>query len=133
MNEGQSYLHWVANSLGVYSLLIPIAGLLAFVLTILMVTRGKGTAGALSLLFIVPLPLFVGIYAGIEGAISAYSVIAISDAVPKPSLLAAAISTSLIAPLVGMMFMAPSYVVAMFGLFTRGLSSDDATRSSYPK
>jgi MotA/TolQ/ExbB proton channel family len=129
----QSYLHWLCMALGLkYSLLLPLAALLAFILTLIVVVRGKGPLAGAALVFIVPMPLFIGLYGAIEGVIAMYAVIANSTTQPKPSQLANGISMALATLWVGTLLMAPSYVVAMFGLFVRSLvgNSDRSPPSS---
>jgi len=104
------------------------AGFVAFVLTVIYVVRGRGALGGISLLFIVPMPFFLGIFGALEGVIRAYSVIAISAAAPKPSEIAAGISMALVVPMDGLVCMAPSYIVAMLGLFARSFVDEDVVR-----
>jgi hypothetical protein len=121
----QSYLSWVFHSLGpTYLLLLPLAALLGFVLTLILILRGRGATLGAALTFCVPAPLLVGFFAAINGAISSYMVIATSSTTPKPSEIAAGISTALVSLLIGLLLMAPSYLLALFGLFARSLRSD---------
>jgi hypothetical protein len=90
----QSYLGWMLTSLGAYALLLPLAGLLCFLLALVLV--------------------------------ASYQVIAASATTPKPSDVAAGISTALLAPLVGMMLMVPGYATAAIGAFIRSLAADAA-------
>jgi len=122
----QSMLQWVISSLGFpYAILLPMAGLLAFVLTMIYVLRGRGVLGGISLLFIVLMPFFIGIFGALDGAIRAFSVIAMSDVSVKSSEIAAGVSEALVVPTVGLLFMAPSYIVAMAGLFARSFAEND--------
>jgi hypothetical protein len=111
----QSYLSWMFTSLGVYALLLPLAGLLCFLLALVIVVRGKGPMAAASLILIVHVPLLIGVFGAIHGGIASYQVIAVSATTPKPSDVAAGISTALFAPLVGMMLMVPGYATAAIG------------------
>lgn len=120
----QSVLHWMFTSLGpMYSLLLPLAALLSFIFVLILLFRGKGPMAAASLILIVHVPLLIGIFAAIHGAIASYTVIAMSEATPKPAELAEGISTALFAPLVGMFLMIPSYVTAAIGSFVRSLTA----------
>jgi hypothetical protein len=126
----QSYLAWMFAALGPYALLLPLAGLLCFLLALVIVVRGKGPMAAASLILIVHVPLLIGVFAAIQGGIASYMVIAASATTPKPSEVAAGISTALFAPLVGMMLMVPGYATAAIGAFIRSLAADaDPDRS----
>jgi hypothetical protein len=128
----QSYLMWFFSALGWrYTLLLPLAGLLAFVLTLLVVTRGKGAAQVGALLFIVPLPVLVGIYGVVEGLIASYQVIAMTSISPKPSAIAEGVSMSLVTIMVGMVLATPSYLLAVAGLIVRSLTRDEPP-AAYP-
>ena len=120
----QSHLSWMLASLGPYALLLPLAGMLCFLLALVLVVRGKGPMAATSLILIVHVPLLIGVFAAIHGGIASYQVIASSAATPKPSDVAAGISTALFAPLVGMMLMVPGYATAAIGAFIRSLAVD---------
>ena len=117
----QSLLHWMFASLGPYAILLPLAALLSLIFVLILVFRGKGPMAAASLILMVHVPLLIGIFAAIQVAIASYTVIAMSEATPKPAELAAGISTALVAPLVGMLLMVPSYVTAAIGSFIRSL------------
>lgn len=118
----QSKLKWLFNALGVeYSLLLPLAALLAFVLTLILVIRGRGPLATAALVFAVPLPFMVGVYGFFDGMVASFIVIAQSTVSPKPSEYAAGISTALVTPLVGMFLMAPSYLLALFGSLIRAM------------
>lgn len=118
----QSFLHWIFMALGVkYTLLLPLAAFIAFVLTLIVLLRGKGPMAAAALFFIVPMPFLIGIYGAIEGQIAVYQVIAATAVQPKPSELAEGTSMALVAPMVGMLLMIPAYALAIAGLIVRSL------------
>ena len=100
---------------------LPLAGLVCFLLVLLLVLRGKGPMAAASLILIVHVPLLIGLFAAIQGAIASYTVIAMSAVTPKPSEVADGISTALVGPLVGMMLMVPGYATAALGSLIRSL------------
>ena len=127
----QSCLAWMFSALGIsYAILLPLAGLICFLLALILVLRGKGPMAAAGLVLIVHVPLLIGVFAAIQGAISSYSVIAMSATTPEPSERAAGISTALFAPLVGMCLMVPGYATAAIGAFIRALWSN--TENSKP-
>jgi hypothetical protein len=122
----QSYLMWLFSALGwKYALLLPLAGLLTFGLTLLLVTRGKGAAQVGALLFIVPLPVLIGIFGVVEGLIASYQVIAASAVMPKPAHVAEGVSMSLVAVMLGMVLATPSFLAATVGLIVRSFIPDE--------
>lgn len=125
----QSLLNWMLTALGFpYVVLLPVTGGLCFLLALIIVLRGKGPMAAASLVLIVHVPMLFGIFAAIQGGIASYTVIATSAATPKPSEVAAGISTALVAPLVAMVVMVPGYATAALGAFIRSLMAKTETR-----
>ena len=125
-----SFLSWMIMALGFpYVVLLPLAGLLCFLLAGFVVLRGKGPMAAAALILIVHVPLLIGIFAAIQGGIASYTVIAMSESSPKPSEVAAGISTALVAPLVGMLLTVPGYATAAIGAFIRSLQNNAEGRS----
>jgi hypothetical protein len=92
-----------------------------FLLALIIVIRGNGPMAIAALILIVHVPLLIGIFAAIQGAIASYTIIAMGGAAPKPSEVAAGISTALVAPLVGILLMVPGYATAALGAFIRSL------------
>ena len=126
----RSLLSWMMTALGFpYIVILPLAGLLCFLLAGFIVLRGKGPMAAAALILIVHVPLLIGIFAAIQGAIASYTVIATSVSSPKPSEMAAGISTALFAPLVGMLLMVPSYATAALGALIRSLRDNAEGRN----
>lgn len=121
----ESYLLWLFHALGFrYSVLLSAAGLLSFVLTLIVVRRGKGPMVGAALLFIVPLPFLIGLYSVLEAVDAVCTVLAASTTTPTSSELAQGIGMSLAALWVGMLLAAPSYLVAVLGLFQRSLAEN---------
>ena len=124
----QSYLMWVVSALGWrYVVLLPLAGIVTLVLTLILLIRGRGSAQTGALLFIVPLPFYLGIVGVLDGLISSYQVIAMSQMAPKPSEVAMGISMSLVSAWVGLLLTVPSYVAASAGLLIRALAQPEST------
>ena len=120
----QSLVSWGISALGLpYVVLLPLAGLLCFLLALIIVIRGKGAMAAAALVLIVNIPLLIGAFAAIQGGIASYTVIAMSQSAPRPSEAAAGVSTTLFALFVGMLFTAPGYATAAFGASIRALKS----------
>jgi hypothetical protein len=121
----QSFLSWILTALGFrYAILLPMSALVGFVLTLVVVVRGKGPMAAAALLLIVPIPFLIGVFAAIEGGVLSFRVMATLVTDPPPGHVAHAISTLLVAPMVGMSLMAPSYILAILGSLVRSFSAD---------
>jgi hypothetical protein len=126
----RSLLSWMFNALGFpYVILLPLAGLVCFFLALILVLRGKGPMAAAGLILVVHVPFLIGVFAAIRGGIASYSVIAMSTTPPKPSDVAAGISTALFAPLVGMLLMVPGYATAAVGAFIRALAAETSDKN----
>ena len=120
----QSFSSWIFTALGFkYALLLPVSALVGFVLTLVVVVRGKGPMAGVALVLVVPLPLLIGIFAAIEGGIRSYMVIAMLHTDPAPGREAEVIATLLVAPMIGMSLITPSYILATFGSLLRSLSA----------
>src|SRR5262245_33911240 len=92
----QSYLEFIFSSLGWrYTMLLPLAALLSFVLILILVLRGKGSAVPAGLVLLVPLPIIVGVFGVVDGLLASFQVIAMSNTAPKPALYAQGICMSL--------------------------------------
>lgn len=127
----QSLLSAVFQALGFsYTILLPLAALLSFLLVLLIVLRGKGPMAAAGLVLIVNAPLLIGLFAAVQGGLASFSVIAMSSTSPHPAEIAAGISTALYAPLVAILLTAPAYATAAFGAFFRSLAADAAPSSA---
>ena len=118
----QSYLMFVYESLGLrYALLLPLTALISFNLTLLVVLRGRGAAAGFALLFIVPMPLMVGVHGFLDGWIASGQVMAAGGV---PNNLGLGMAMSLVAPMVGMWLTIPSYLLAMIALLMRSWRGD---------
>lgn len=116
-------LEWMFRMLGLfYGILLPLAGLVSFLLVLILLLRGKGPMAAASLVLIVHIPLLIGLFAAIEGGIQTCTVI--HGVAPTSAEFAIGISTSLVAPLVGMLMMVPGYLAAVIGTFIRAVRSE---------
>lgn len=120
--QQQSFLVWFISALGWrYSLLLPFVAAIAFILTVIIVLRGRGPYATAALLLIVPMPLIVGMVGVVDGLMNSLMVIAMSSTSPKPSALAEGVSTSLVTAMAGFLLMFPTYMLAMLGMFARSL------------
>lgn len=121
----QSYLGWLFNALGLqYAILLPMAGLICFLLALILVLRGKGPMAAAGLILVVHVPLLIGVFAAIQGVSASYAIIAESETTPKPAELAVGTSMALAAPMVGMVLMVPGYAIAALGAIIRSFVAD---------
>lgn len=119
-----SYLRFLFQALGFrYSVLLPAVALLAFVLVLVLIIRGKGPALTGALLFLVPLPVLVGVFAAVDGMLSAFQVISMANVSPKPSEFAMGISMSLVSVFLSFLLTVPSYILATCGLIARAFSA----------
>ncbi|MDZ4780473.1 MAG: hypothetical protein SGJ19_09500, partial [Planctomycetia bacterium] len=90
----QSSVAWLFDALGVqYTVLLLLAGLIGFLIALAVVLRGRGPMAAAALLLAVSLPLLVGVYGAFDGAMESLFVIAQSTVAPRPSEIAAGVST----------------------------------------
>ena len=126
-----SFLSWILTALGYkYTIVLPLSALVCFVLTLIIVARGKGPMAGAALVLIVPVPMLIGVFAAIEGGIGAYRIIATLENSRPPGHSATVKSTLLVAPWVGMLLMAPSYALAALGLCFRSFSADPESAES---
>jgi len=121
----QSLVSWAINALGTPALfLLVTAGTVSFCLSLLLTIRGRGAMSAVALVLAAHLPLLTGIFLALLGTISSWMVVATSPTAPKPSEWAEGVSVSLLAPLMGLVLMTPSYTVALVGGLIRALTED---------
>ena len=107
----QSLLPWLVMALGpLYLIVLPLVGLVSFILALVIVMRGRGPRAAASLLLIVNAPLLIGVFAAIQGTLASYRVIAMSAMTPKPAELAVGISMALVAYTTELHVMSPRLV-----------------------
>jgi len=127
MPRQQSYLEFILSSLGWrYTFLLPLAALVSFVLILVLVLRGKGSAVPAALVLLVPIPILVGIMGVVDGMLASFQVIAMSDTAPKPSEYAQGICMSLTTLCVGLVLAVPGYVLAVLGTLFRSFVGDAA-------
>ena len=121
----ENFVTWLIGSLGWrYTFLLPFAALASFVLTAVLVIAGKGKTTGSAMAFIVAVPFLIGLFGMFDGLMASFMVMSTSTGVPKPSQVAMGISTSIVAPIVGMLLMVPSYLLATAGLTVRALKND---------
>ena len=122
----QSVLSWAITSLGpVFAPLILGSGVLIFLGACVVVLFQRRPSVIAAYLVFVPLPWLMGILGTCWGGLQTLSAIAMSEVAPKPSELAAGISTSLFSSLVGLVASLPAYLVVAMGLLIRTLWQRD--------
>ncbi|MCA9269254.1 MAG: MotA/TolQ/ExbB proton channel family protein, partial [Planctomycetales bacterium] len=95
-----SLLTWTITSLGpIYLILLLLAGLVSFMLALAILVRGRGPFAAAALVLVVPAPMLIGLFAAVDGIMRSFTVIAMSTSTPKPSEMAAGVSTAIVASL----------------------------------
>ncbi|HCS51957.1 hypothetical protein [Rubinisphaera sp.] len=119
----QSYVGWMLSSLGIFSLLIPLATLISLAMILTLLMRSRGSMSAAAIISLVPVPFLLGMIACFNGAIEAFQVIALSTVSPKPADLADGISTSLMGMMAGLLFTVPTLLLAILGCFFRAMTA----------
>ncbi len=119
----ENYLWWLFTQLGLkYSILLPLSGLLCFVLALVIVRRGEGPMAAAALVLIVHVPLLIGLYATVDGLMQTCTFM--HGAAPRSTDLLTGIHTSLVASKVALLLMIPGYTTAAIGALLRGTRAD---------
>lgn len=125
-----SYLVWMYQALGIrHSFLLPASAILAFVLVLLVVLKGKDSTIGPCLVLIVPLPLLVGMYAMFDGLVASFQVLSASQVAPKPAEIFEGLAMSSVAPFLGMFLALPSYFAAVLGLLIRTLGPERPSKA----
>lgn len=122
----QSYLGWMLSSLGIFSLLIPLATLISLAMILTLLMRSRGSMSAAAIILVVPVPLLLGMIACFQGAIQSFRMIAGIIAAPKAADIAAEISTCLMGMMAGLLFTVPTLLVAILGCFYRAIMARPA-------
>jgi hypothetical protein len=128
--EHQSFLGWIIQVLGFkYGILLTVSALVGFVLTLIVVRRGKGSMAGVALALIMPVPFLIGVYSSIEYVVSYYLFMAVQPPAPQSGHEAGVKAVMLVLPMVGMLLMAPSYILAIIGSLLRSFSADPKVSS----
>jgi hypothetical protein len=128
--QQMSPLAWLLRALGFrYTVFLPFIAILALVLAIIAIGRFKTPVLTALLLAVVPLPLFYGAMAMIDGMMASMQVIMLSEALVKPSELAEGGSLSLVSLQVGLVLSLPVYVLSVVALAYRALTHAEVTHA----
>ena len=114
--EPKSRAQFILEACGPLGLLILLSAAAAFVLTILLLARGRNSAAWAALILIVPMPVLIGLFASINAWNNGWAVVALADVQLKPSELAGLYAELLIPTWVAMLLSVPTYFAAVLGL-----------------
>lgn len=122
----ESLFIWVIEALGWrYAFLLPFSALVSFVITAILATRGKGRSTGAAMMFVVAIPAVIGLVGMFDGILGALMMSNMSsNGYPRPRDVIAGVSTGLVCPIMGLLFMVPSYILATIGLTSRSLKGD---------
>jgi len=102
--EQQSVLGWLFEGLGLfYGILLPLVFFIGFVLSVIVLIRGKGPMPAVFLVLIVHLPFLIGGLGTLSSLAMNQFVIAQGGGTPDPGKLAESISLANVTMLVGLL------------------------------
>jgi hypothetical protein len=123
----ESFVIWFIGALGWrYLLTLPAAALFSFVVVAFLLAKGKGSHLGAAMAFIVAIPFLIGLCALLDNLMAIHMLLAQSTAIPKYQTIASGISVSLVAPIVALILMVPSYLLATVGLTIRAFRGDKA-------
>jgi hypothetical protein len=121
--HAESLLDWMLEALGLNAVVLPVLGLLLFGGGLLVVLLSRRPAVIAACLAFVPLPLMIGLFGMLHGAVMSFRVIANSVTAPKPAELAEGISIALFTPFVALLFTMPGFLVLALGLLVRTIQA----------
>lgn len=130
--QSRSQLLWIIRTTGLGGLFIVMSALVVFVLTIVVVTRGRGPIVGPTLVLLLHGPFALSVLCVLKGLIASFSVIAMSDQIIKPSMWAEALSEALLFPFVALLLTAPSYLIAVVALLVRSLGRSEQGTVTQP-
>lgn len=105
-----------------YTLLPPLGVIVSFLLTLVVVARGRGAMAGVALLLLVALPVLIGVFLGLDSLSLNLRVISTSPTQPRPSAIAKMALDAIGHVRLGMLLMVPSLVVAIAGSLVRSFS-----------
>lgn len=118
---------WIVQSLGPIGFFMLLVAFVIFLGACVAVAKGKRPEVIASYAAFVPIPFFLGLFAGLKGTIASFSVVAMADVPLKGSEIAEGIAAALLTPTLGLMTMFPSYLVLGIGWLMRLSGSDSTT------
>jgi hypothetical protein len=120
-NRPTSLIGMLISALGGYALLIPATALLAFLLVLVLVLKGRQPYAGFAIMLIVPLPLIVSLLGAMHRAILDFSTLAASHD-PHPNGIWRGLLLASLFPLLGLFVMAPACVIVSVGGLIRSLT-----------
>ncbi len=115
-----SYFEWVYQCLGLfYGLLIPLSGLAVFIGGWWVVKKYRQPGVIAAYTIFLPLPVLIGVYGTVQGAITAISVISTTSGRIPPEMILESYVIASFTTLVGLLVSFPAYCVVSIGLFVR--------------
>lgn len=116
----RSFLAWMLiDILGVRGLVIALAAVLAFALTLVLVRRGRGRLVGAALVLIVPLPFVVSLIGAMDAAAVTCAGLG-SDL--KLVDVADSIARAVFCPLMGMVCSSPAFIVAVWNSYWHSIT-----------
>lgn len=130
--QSSSQLLWIIRTTGLGGLFIVMSALVVFVLTIVVVTRGRGPIVGPTLVLLLHGPFAISVMATLNSLVNSFSVLAMSDQVIKASIWAEALAEALLLPLEALLLTAPSYLIAVVALLVRSLGRSEQGTVTQP-
>ncbi len=110
-------------ALGPYVVLLPIASVVSFYLTLKILRRGRGPQAVSTLLLIIPAPFLVGLFGGCQGVLNGFATFAPPGAVRFQEIVYG-LGMAMFPPFLGLLLTMPAYAFAIAGTFTRSLGGE---------
>ncbi len=121
-NPQQSLLEYYYWALGLkYAIALPLAAAFSFVMTAIVVLRGRGAPAIAAILLLAPLPVYLGMMAAADGFVASGRVIALGPVAPNPAELVHGFCMAMAPISVGMFLAIPGFLVASMGMLIRSL------------
>jgi len=114
-----SYLFWLFQSLGFYSLLLLGSGFMMFVGAVLVAAMSRRPSVLAAYLALVPIPAILGVIGMFHGLITIFEVVATAESAVHPASLASGISSTLVCPLTGILCSLPAFLVTVICLLVK--------------
>lgn len=116
----ESILVVIFHALGPYVVLLPIASLVSFYLTLKVLRRGRGPQAVSTLLLIIPAPFLVGLFGGCHGILNSFTTFAPPGALQFQEIFYG-LGIAMFPPAIGLLLTMPAYAFAIAGTFTQSL------------
>jgi hypothetical protein len=121
--QPRSLLGVIVESLGIYAFVVSLCALIAFVLILMLVLRGKGPLVGSAILLTAPLPVVVGLFGAVQTGLTSSHAIALSA---NPSGIAEPATKMLIIVLYSLVVALPAIALAIVGSSYCALRGEDS-------